>query len=193
MGRTSVTRALRSCLFALIALPVTVAWSADELISLSLPDEFVQRTFTVTRRSGETVPRLLTIETFDPARGAFVFGDVTGAPITIPASEIRSIVFLQALAQAPPQVQMPMRQVIMLIKEARTLTIPARDLTIRQGTLTVKGDGQGLAREPDERWEPFTVTYDPARSAFTVEVQRVQYIAEALGGGGPSGQRKGLP
>jgi len=184
------------CMTTLLAAPLSTPPAArgEAKIAVAIPDEYVMRNFVVTKTSGQVVPGLIVITAFDRASGAFTFGDVSGVTTTVPAAEIRSIVFRQDLAQGSPQVQGPLRQITASPLEQRTLAIPADQLAIADGMLGV--DALPPASLPNgERWEVTTIEYDAVRRSFGVGVSRVKYEVKYLGGGGTSfgSPRKALP
>jgi len=192
--RINILRLL--CVTTLLAASLSAPPAArgQTKIALATPDEYVMRNFVVTKTSGQVVPGLIVITAFDRASGAFTFGDVSGVTTTVPAAEIRSIVFRQDVAQSSPVVQGPLRQITSSPLEQRTVAIPADQLAIVDGMLGV--DALPPASAPNgERWEVTTIAYDAARRSFSVGVSRVKYVVTYLGGGGTSfgSPRKALP
>jgi hypothetical protein len=184
------------CMTTLLAAPLSTPPAArgEAKIAVAIPDEYVMRNFVVTKTSGQVVPGLIVITAFDRASGAFTFGDVSGGTTTVPAAEIRSIVFRQDRVEASPVAQDPLRQITASPLEQRTLAIPADQLAIVDGMLGV--DALPPASVPNgERWEVTTIEYDAARRSFSVGVSRVKYEVKYVGGGGTSfgSPRKALP
>jgi len=171
------------------------AHAADVQITLSNPDEFVMRNFVVTRTTGQEVRGLILVKSFDRASATFTFGDVNGATSTMPAAEIRSIVFHQDVLEGSPIVQEARRQVTVSSVEQQTLAVPADKLSIVDGTLVI-GDGlTPAAAQNGERWEASSIRYDPTKRAFDVTVSRVRYKITSSGTGATTfgSERKGLP
>lgn len=187
-------RLLVALLFTLLVGDLAAVFG-DMKISLSVPDQYVYRTFKVMKKSGKAAPGLVMINAFDGGRKSLVFEDVTGRAVTILLSEIQAISFTQDVKEDNPDVQRAWRKRVTAVAEGqRTLTVATREFGIDKGVLVLTEPGASLSLEGAERWEARSMTYDASTDTFALELARVKYDVRLEGrGGGQSGVVKPLP
>jgi hypothetical protein len=190
--------------------PALVWAQAGELrINLLHPDDYAYRSMKVIKKTGGTLKGM--IKAYDPVRSVFLIEDVSGRVTTLPASELGNIEFIQMVHEQAMQAQEPPWKITAVLGEEKTLKIPARELKITSGYLTLQKYAEvqptpsraapppfppfpGGPAPMQEVLEVFAIAFQPAEQCFYVRTGKVKYSRQSYGGGGggPSGFTKGL-
>lgn len=192
MIRSILYLLLGVCSTLLVAALPALAQDNEIPLYLTSRDEYVIRSMKVTKKSGEMIPALLTIDAYDPVAKTFIFEDVDGVKKPVKASDLKYIEFIQDIVEQSPFVQEAAYRINAVKGEENKIAVSAKELKIRSGVFYVKKKTLGTLAEQKGVIEVLKISPISPRNRFTVVIQNVQYTKKYFGGGGPSGIRKGL-
>jgi hypothetical protein len=162
-------------------------------INLTEPDGFVTRFMIVNGASGEPVPGLRTIQSFDASTKTLTFIDGQGRTVQLPLSRISAVDFRQEMARQSMMAQEPAWDITAQYGTVQTLQIPAPVFHIANGMISVDVHATSELGDPNLVVEARRLTFDSRDNLILLTIQPVSYKKNMLGsGGGASGLTKGL-
>jgi hypothetical protein len=162
-------------------------------INLTEPDGFVTRFMIVSGSSGEPLPGLRIIQSFDASTNTLTFIDVQGRTVQLPLSRISAVDFRQEMVRQSMMAQEPAWDITTQYGTVQTLQIPAPAFRIADGKLSVDIHATSALADPNFVVEARRLTFDSRDNLILLTVQPVSYKKNMLGGGGgASGFTKGL-
>jgi hypothetical protein len=160
-------------------------------INLTEPDGFVTRFMIVNGASGEPVPGLRTIQSFEASTNTFI--DVQGRTVQLPLSRISAVDFRQEMVRQSMMAQEPAWDIAAQYGTVQTLQIPPSVFHIADGMILVDVHATSQLAGPNLVVEARRLTFDSRHNLILLTIQPVSYKKNMLGGGGgASGLTKGL-
>lgn len=180
-------------------------------INLCNEDQYARRRMLIVKKSGETISDVLRIRSFAAESNSFVVERIAGGTVDVAASDIKEIHFEQqpeserSVAQvAVAQIKARQGDAFRYTLSQKTLKIDdAGDLVLPESASRKKLsepaslEGEG-ARDTTRILESATIaeartlSFDPEKKSFVVDIQYVKYTKEMpeTGGSTPSGIAK---
>jgi hypothetical protein len=195
LSRRTLIAGAASVLIQIVTLMCAGNGSAATIrVALTEPDQYAIRSMKVVRTTGDVVPGLRAIQSFDPADEAFTFVVATGGTMRLRVAEIGAITFDQQLNKMNPIAQQAAWEIQAASGAKKTVNIRVTDLKFDQGWLILNYADSAPQNVQDQVLEISRLTYDSKAKSFLLELQPVHYEKHYLGGGGGSlsGVAKGL-
>jgi hypothetical protein len=142
--------------------------------------------------SGEPLPGLRTIQSFDAITNTLTFVDVQGRTVQLPLSRISAVDFRQEMVRPSMMAQEPAWEITAQYGTLQTLQIPAPFFRLADGKISVDVHATSALADPNFVVEARRLTFDSRNNLILLTVQPVSYKKHMLGGGGASGLTKGL-
>jgi hypothetical protein len=188
--------ALFSLVFvALAAVAGVCAETVDVQVRLT-SDSKVLRRLDFRNKNGQPISGVDKIKAFDPQNASFTVESVAGITQTVPASSIKAIMCVQkTLAEPQSPAQTAAQKLVAQPGSAVKITVPqegvkvdeAGNLVITTDTALTKKLEQAkntkvTGTNPETISELKSVSYDPQKKMFSIEVQPVTYSVVPTGG-----------